>query len=269
MKNIVSNPWRPSKCPFRSLNNRLQTKTKKSISKTLTNKQATKHMEYVRILKNSFKMNENYFVNIQHHISKEDIELFKWIKDKNNQSRLFLNQKIKEYFWNWFSFADEENLTSREVAFQKIGNLGLDDVAQIVDLIWWDDVKSLELFLSRIDEEITVRLKNNVLIDAILHLDGFDKREISQNKELHASEIKSLIVDQTNEDHDRYSVSLIPEDFIGPMTADGMIDKDGVIPQVTFGCPLINLESARVFRLFIRNFVIAFFADTKFNDQSN
>lgn len=64
-----------------------------------------------------------------------------------------------------------------------------------------------------------------------------------------------MIQNHKIKNEDRFSPALVPEIFRDPMTADGMIDDKGVVPQLTFGCPIINLESGRIFKTFVSQFI--------------
>jgi hypothetical protein len=245
-------------CPFKKLNKRFQLTTKGSITKVLADKQTVKHKEYVDILKRVFQQNEAYFTNIQSHIKNEDLIEFGSMREDIALRSKFFDTKLKEYFWNGF-WLDGDNLTSAERSFQKIGNLGLEDVTAIVEVVLSQHGSNIEEIVWKIEEEIDIRLKNNVLIDAILHLDDFPHTLIIDDKEQTSAIVLWMIQDNVSKDGDRFSPTLIPEIFREPMMADGMIDEQGVVPQLTFGCPIINLHSGRVFKLFVIQFVRCFF----------
>lgn len=156
--------------------------TKSSISKALAQQQTIKHKEYVDTLKKAFQHNEEYFTNIKSHIAPEDIDHFNSIRSDKDLCVIFFDAKIKQYFWAGFNI-DDENLSAPEHAFKKIGNLGLEDVTAILKEILFQEGGNLNESLLRIEEEIDLRLKNNVLIDSIIHLDNFPYELISQNKQ--------------------------------------------------------------------------------------
>ena len=69
-------------------------------------------------------------MHIADHISTDDMAEFEMIKDNDDKLVVFLNSKIKEYFWRGFDF--DTDITPREQAFVTIGNLGLNDVSAII-----------------------------------------------------------------------------------------------------------------------------------------
>lgn len=230
--------------------------TKKSISEIFAHKQISKHKAYNDILKKWFTNNYEYFITIWSHISDDDIKEFKNISWDVVIKVKFFDTKLKQYFWKWF---DIHTQTHEEHVFHMIGNLWLEDVTNIVQLLlieWWD---SLENALLKIENEIDLRLKNNVLIDAILHLDDFPHTIISQDKKQSADALFRILESNFDKDTNRFSELLVPEVFRQPMTFDGMIDSGWFVPQITFRCPIINLKWGAIFKTFLREFIINFF----------
>lgn len=248
-------------CPFKKINNRIQEKTKTSICKTMKQKQATKHKEYVDILKVSFQSNADYYINIDKHITMEDIET--WSNITNHDLRIqFINTKIKEYFWRGISFDDINSLTIRESLLTKIGNLWLDDVTTILAAVLSQKDSTLDSILAQLDQEINVRLKNNVLIDSIIHWDNFPDMLVTKDPENSAALVWSILEDNFMAQRNRFSPDIIPTIFIEPMKIDGMIDAEGVIPQLTFGCPVGNVGHGQIFRSFVTTFIQCFLGKT-------
>ncbi len=253
-------------CFLKKLNKRFQLTTKHSITKILADKQTIKHKVYVDILRKFFQDNEIYFTNISSHITDDDLIQFNLLRGDQDLRMKFFDTKLKEYFWNGFWF-DNANLTPAEIAFQKIGNLGLEDVTAIVEVVLSQHGSNIEEIVWKIEEEIDIRLKNNVLIDSILHLNDFPHTLITDDKEQTSAIVLWMIQDNMNNQGNRFSLLLIPEIFREPMMADGMIDEWGVVPQLTFGCPIINLHSGRVFKIFVTQFVRCFFSVTWQNNK--
>lgn len=246
-----------AQCPFKKLNKRLQWVTKNAISKNLAEQQAIKHKEYVSILKTSFDHNEDYFTTIWSHIAHEDVLQFNSMRADLDMSMRLFDTKIKEYFWAGF-WIDNNNVIPAERAFVKIGNLGLEDVTAIVKVMLLEQDWDIDHKLLNIEDEIDIRLKNNVLIDSILHLDDFPHALITNDKQQSSTIISSMLQDNFDTATARFSPELVPEVFREPMTADGMIDDQWVVPQLTFGCPIINLQSGRVLKSFVIEFVRKF-----------
>jgi len=248
--NTIETGW----CPFKKLNNQIQQTTKNNICQAMRQNQAIKHKEYVDIIRLSFEFHKDYYINIQKHITPEDIDQC-WSIDNHDTRIQFINTKLKEYFWKGIVF--HKDLTMRELSLQKIGNLWLDDVTSILHSLLKQDIL-LEGLLLRMDTEILLRLKNNVLIDSIVHLKDFPDSLISADPEQSAQLVLSIMENNFIQFQNRFSPTIIPEEFVEPMKNDNMIDKWGVIPQVTFGCPIVNVEQGSVFRIFIREFMRCF-----------
>ena len=249
-------------CPFKKLNNRIQKQTKDRILKTIKQEQAIKHKEYVYILRVSFQKNKDYYTNIHNHITKEDLEQFRSIDDHDARIQ-FINTKMKEYFWRGIIFDNQDDLAIRELSLKKIGNLWLDDVTSLLDAMVSKEHTSLYEVLLNLDKEINLRLKNNVLIDSIIHLKDFPDVLITKDREKSAKSVWSILEGNFIEQKNRFSPHIIPEAFIEPMKADNMIDEAGVIPQLTFGCPVVNLNHGEVFRSFVKNFIQCFFSKNR------
>ncbi len=157
---------------------------------------------------------KEYYTNIQDHIKPEDVEHFQTIGDDRDERTTFLREKLKEYFWDGFSFRNDHSLTPPELSFKKIGDLGLEDVAMIVDEVLSQNTNSpFDDILLQISEEIDLRLKNNVLVDAMLHLPEFPYKLISINKETSVKILLLLISKSIIKKVNRFALTLIPEAF--------------------------------------------------------
>lgn len=248
------------RCPFKKLNNRLQQQTKSSIAEVLKQKQTDKHREYLAILRRSFEHHRDYYLHIHQHISLEDKKQFTQID--NHQARIeFINTKLKEYFWRGIVFYDADHMTSRELSLQQIGNLGLDDVTTILHTLLSQEDMTADSVISTLDQEMRLRLKNNVLIDAILHLPEFPDSLITRDTEKSAQSVLDILQHNFKPETQRFAQAIVPAEFISPMQADGMIEQGEVIPQLTFGCPIVNLQNGEVFRAFVSEFIRCFLSD--------
>jgi hypothetical protein len=100
----------------------------------------------------------------------------------------------------------------------------LDDVTSILHSLLKQDIL-LEGLLLRMDTEILLRLKNNVLIDSIVHLKDFPDSLISADPEQSAQLVLSIMENNFIQFQNRFSPTIIPEEFVEPMKNDNMIDK--------------------------------------------
>ena len=259
----------PNQCPFHKANTWITRLAKKTLPSSVIEEQRKKHQAYVEILRKPFELNKSYFTDIDKFINLDDVTHFQSIKNNRVERTAFLLEKLKNYFWNGFSFGDSENLTSQEQVFKTIGDLGLEDVAVITDeaLFQKKDSDSLENILDTIWEETKTRLKNNVLVDSILHLEEFrekfPKLLITSNREK-AAKVVSSILEKCHLGNNRFSRKLVALVFQKPMTEDKiLVEEEGVRPQITFGCPIINLNDGEVFNHFVVNFMRCFLGQTR------
>ena len=88
-----------------------------------------------------------------------------------------------------------------------------------------------------------------------MHLNDFKHTLITKNSEQYANSILWILKANFNGITKRFSPTLVADEFSEAMRKDYMIDDLWFIPQLTFGCPIVNINSGKVFKTFTIQFI--------------